>query len=430
MGEFAYRVKDARGRTRTGKITAASAADAKSALAKKRLRVLSVKASGGGGAAGGGNRPDGTSDVGGLLGKFVFKDKNGHWVVQLGEGSPSTKDLIVFSKQFATMMNSGVPLIQALGILAGQQRVRSFGRALGTVQSLVENGSTLSQAMVTFPKLFDSLYVSMVKAGEASGNLDTIMMKLVTYIEKAAKIKSQVKAALMYPAIVLVVAIAVVSGLLLFVVPTFAKQYEGSGKELPSLTQIVVDFSNFLANYWYLVFGGAGLVIFGLGQWYKTPKGRGVFDAVILKAPVFGPLMRKIAVGRFCSTMAAMLTSGVNLLEALSICAASSGNQTIEAFVLNVRGHIEQGSKFSDPLGQGGLFPDMVVSMVAVGETTGALDDMLVKVAEFYEDEVDLAVKTMLGLIEPIMIVGLGSIIGFVVLAMYLPVFDMAGTMG
>lgn len=424
MGEFAYRAKDARGRVRTGKIQAASVAEAKSALTKQRLKQVSIKAAGGGK---GGNQSE---DLGGILGQFIYKDKNGNWNVQIGEPKASTKDLIVFSKQFSTMISSGVPLIQALGILANQQNVRSFGRALRQVQQLVENGSTLSQSMLSFPDLFDSLYVSMVKAGEASGNLDTIMMKLVTYIEKAAKIKSQVKAALMYPAIVLIVAIGVVSGLLLFVVPTFARQYEGSGKELPGLTQIVVDLSNFLANYWYLIFGIGALVVAGSGKWFRTPGGRAVFDKYILKSPLFGPLMRKIAVGRFCSTMATMLTSGVNLLEALTICAASSGNKTIETFVLRVRGSIEQGSKFSDPLSEGGLFPEMVVSMVAVGETTGALDDMLVKVSEFYEDEVDLAVKTMLGLIEPIMIVGLGGIIGFVVLAMYLPVFDMAGTIG
>lgn len=420
MPEFVYKGKDARGKFRSGRISAPSTAAAKTALAKQRLRAVTVRAV----AANGGG------DDGGFLSKFLYKDKKGNWNIQLGEPKASTKDLIVFSKQFSTMIGSGVPLIQALGILASQQRIRSFGRLIERVRTQVENGATLSQALGMYPDQFDSLYVSMVKAGEASGNIDTIMQQLVIYIEKAAKIKSQVKSALTYPAIVGVVAAAVVSGLLLFVVPTFAQQYEGSDKKLPALTQTVIDFSNLLSNYWYIIFGGLFCAGIGLGKYFSTKRGRAVFDRYILKTPGFGDLMRKIAVGRFCSTMSTMLTSGVNLLEALSICAASAGNKTIEDFVINVRSSIEQGSKFSDPLSQGGLFPDMVVSMVAVGEATGALDEMLTKVSEFYEDEVDLAVKTLLGLIEPIMIVFLGVVIGFVVLAMYLPVFDMASTVG
>jgi type IV pilus assembly protein PilC len=270
----------------------------------------------------------------------------------------------------------------------------------------------------------------MVRAGEASGNLDGILLKLTVYIEKSAKIKSQVKAAMFYPAMVVFVAIAVITALLLFVVPTFAKQYEDSKKELPGLTAAVVGVSNYVADQWYVIFGVAFAVVFAFRQWVRTEKGRGWFDMILLKAPGFGQLFRKLAVGRFCNTMSTMLTSGVNLLEALTICAAASGNQVIERFVLGVRGRIEQGAKFSEPLADGGLFPPMVISMVAVGEATGALDDMLVKVSEFYEDEVDLAVKTLLSMIEPIMIVTIGGIVGVIVIAMYLPVFDMGNLVG
>lgn len=423
MAEYKYKAKDPRGKVKTGTVSAQSKAQAKAAIVKMRLRPLTVKAT----------KLDSdpnAKEEGRYLGGIIYKDDKGRWQLGMGDAKPTTKDLIIFTKQFATMINSGVPLIQALGILASQQRVRSFGRTLDKVRFAVENGATLSESLEAYPKLFDNLYVAMVRAGEASGNLDTILMKLTTYIEKAAKIKSQVKSAMFYPCIVVVVAVAVVSALLIFVVPTFAKQYQDSGKELPGLTQAVLDASNLLVEYWYYGLGGIVVGVFGLAQWLKTEKGRAIFDAGILKAPGFGQLFRKIAVGRFCSTMSTMLTSGVNLLEALSICAASSGNKTIEGFVLNVRSKIEQGAKFSDPLSEGGIFPPMVVSMVAVGETTGALDEMLTKVSEFYEDEVDLAVKTLLSMIEPVMIVVIGGIVGTIVIAMYLPVFDMANLVG
>jgi type IV pilus assembly protein PilC len=422
MAEFAYKAKDARGKMKTGKVSAASKSQARSQLVKMRLKPVMIKAT----------KLDAPTDRGEAKGlaKYLYKDEKGRWQLSLGEAKPSAKDLIVFTKQFATMLTSGVPLIQALGILAEQQRVRSFGRIVERVRFAVENGATLSDALEAYPDIFDTLYVSMVRAGEASGNLDTILMKLVVYIEKAAKIKAQVKSAMMYPSIVVIVAIVVVSGLLLFVVPTFAEQYKDQGKELPELTNFVIGTSDFLATNWYIIFGAMFVAFVGVKMYIKTEPGRAWFDKWILMAPGIGELLRKIAVGRFCNTMATMLTSGVNLLEALTICAASSGNKTIENFVINVRSRVEQGSKFSDPLGDGDLFPRMVVSMVAVGETTGALDDMLSKVSEFYEDEVDLAVKGLLSMIEPIMIVGIGGIVGFIVIAMYLPVFDMGNLVG
>lgn len=426
MAEFVYRAKDQRGNIRFGKIKAGSKSQARSALVRMRLKPISITAE----KIDSSKVPlnDGSTPI---LGNFIYKDRNGNIQISLGSTEkPTDKDLIIFTKQFSTMITSGVPLMQALGILSKQQRVRSFGQSLEAIRLAVENGSTLSNALEAFPKLFDTLYVAMVRAGEASGKLDTILMKLVVYIEKAAKIRSQVKSAMIYPMLVVVVAITVVSALLIFVVPTFAKQYSDNDKKLPELTQIVVDLSDFMVNYWYVPIGSIFIFYFLIRLYINTDPGRIWWDKTLLILPGFGQLIRKIAVGRFCSTMATMLTSGVNLLEALSICAASAGNKTIEAFVLRVRSGIEQGAKISEPLAEGGLFPPMVVSMVAVGETTGALDQMLVKVSEFYEDEVDLAVKTLLSMIEPVMIVCIGGIVGVIVIAMYLPVFDLGALVG
>ena len=421
MAEFKYKAKDSRGSIKAGSIKAADKAQARSVLVRMRLKPISIVAARL--DASKTQVADGTTPI---IGNFIYKDKDGRIQVGIGGGEKATdKDLIIFTKQFATMIASGVPLIQALGILAKQQRVRSFGQILETIRNEVENGATLSNALEAFPKLFDTLYVAMVRAGEASGKLDTILIKLVSYIEKASKIRSQIKSAMMYPMIVVFVAIAVISALLVFVVPTFAKQYADNDKELPGLTQAVVNVSNFMVESWYIAFAALMVVYFGFKFYIKTDKGRIWWDKTLLVLPGFGQLMKKIAVGRFCSTMSTMLTSGVNLLEALTICAASAGNKIIEKFVLGVRSGIEQGAKISDPLSEGGLFPPMVVSMVAVGETTGALDEMLLKVSEFYEDEVDLAVKTLLSMIEPIMIVVIGGAVGIIVIAMYLPVFDM-----
>ncbi len=419
MPEYKYKVRDASGKYKTGTMSASSKAMVKDRLVRMRLMPILIQAV----------ELD-NSPIKGPFAKFLKRDKNGDLAISFGTKNPTTKDLVVFTKQFATMLTSGVSLVQALGILAGQQRIKDFGEVLEKVRGAVENGATLSEALEAYPKIFDNLYVAMIRAGEASGNLDTIMMKLVTYIEKAAKIKSQVKSAMMYPLIVLVVAVGVVSLLLVFVVPAFAKTFTDGGKKLPDLTQFVIDMSDWLsANIGYILL----IVIVGvmiLNAWKATPAGRVRWDGWMIKSPGIGNLLKKIAVGRFCSTMSTMLVSGVNLLDALTICGQSSGNKTIEAFINGVRASVEQGTKLSDPLGKGGLFPQMVVSMVSVGEATGAMDDMLFKISEFYEDEVDLAIKTLLGMIEPIMIVGIGGVVGFIVIAMYLPIFDMANAAG
>ena len=423
MPEFSYKAKDPAGRIKTGKVSASSKVQAKAIITRMRLRPLLITTTKLDDNGAKNNGDDGTTKI---LGSFVIKDEDGKIQVQLGTTEPSVKDLIIFTKQFATMIGSGVPLVQALGVLAEQQAVRSFGRNLNKIRFAVENGATLSESLEAFPDIFEPLYISLVRAGEASGNLDSILLTLTVYLEKAAKIKSQVKAAMFYPMMIVSVAIIVITVLLVFVVPVFAKQYADSGKQLPFMTMIVVNASNVITTYFIHIALAVGLAIFGARAFVKTPQGRALFDDSLLKMPGFGTLFRKLAVGRFCNTMSTMLTSGLNILDALTICAASSGNMTIETFVLGVRSKIEQGAKFSEPLAEGGLIPSMVVSMVAVGEATGALDDMLVKVSQFYEDEVDIAVKTLLSMIEPIMIVLIGGIVGFIVIAMYLPIFDMA----
>ena len=419
MADFQYKVRDGRGQTREGLLKASSKSAAREQLRRLRYKVISIEQNTDKGIP---KKP--------FINRFIYKDKAGRIQIQLSDPKQTTKDLVIFTKQFSTMINSGVPMIQSLGILGSQQRIASFGEILERIRTMVENGSTLSQSLEAFPAIFDSLYVAMVRAGEVSGSLDAILLKLVSYIEKADKIKSQVKSASYYPMVVVCVAVGVISALLVFVVPTFAKQYADSGRELPGLTQIVINLSDFLVSSWHLIIGALFAFFFMLKKFIGTDKGRIVWDKFMLRLPGLGDLLRKIAVGRFCSTMATMLSSGVNLLEALSICAASAGNKTIETFVLGIRSKIEQGSKLSDPLGEGGIFPPMVVSMVAVGESTGALDEMLIKVSQFYEEEVDLAVKSVLSMIEPILMVVIGGGVGFIVIAMYLPVFDMASLVG
>jgi type IV pilus assembly protein PilC len=328
------------------------------------------------------------------------------------------------------MLSSGVPLVQALGVLVEQQRVRYFGRILGRIRSAVENGATLSESMEPYPSIFTGLYVAMVRAGEASGNLDTILLKLVGYLERTAKVRGQVRAAMYYPAFVVVAAFLVVGALLIYVVPQFAEQYKQSGQELPELTSFVIGISDFLVGYWLFILAAIGCVIMGVRAFVTTRKGKSWIDRVALSAPIFGTLVQKLSIGRFCATLSAMLSSGVNLLEALQICSSTSGNKHVEAVVLRIREAVEQGEKLSVPMSRSTIFPQMVTSMVAVGETTGALDTMLGKVSEFYEEEVDLAVQAILSLIEPALIVVIGGFVGFVVLALYLPVFDMATVVG
>jgi type IV pilus assembly protein PilC len=368
-----------------------------------------------------------TPVFGTALMKWIYRDSNGDVQLSIGNNSPTNKDLIIFTKQFATMLQSGVTLNNSLKLLAGQQQNREFKKTIYFLRNAIESGAKLSDAMEQRPAIFDVLYCSMIRAGEASGGLDRILIQLCGYIERSAKIKTQIKKAMTYPTLVIIVAFGVIAGLLTFVVPAMASNFKDSGKELPALTAAVMGMSDQVINNWVTIV--LFLVALGIGfkVWKSTEKGRYQFDVLSLKFPVIGNVIKKIAVGRFCNTMASMLGSGVNLLEALTICASSSGNLSLEKFILSVRESIEKGGKFSEPLRKGKIFPEMVVSMIMVGEETGKIDDMLAKIAVFYEEEVELAVGAMLSLIEPILLVGIGGIVAVILLAMYLPMFEMAG---
>lgn len=417
MPKYEYRAKNRTGQIKNGEINAVDKNAAKSALANKGLKIMRLTTQDEGANPGGGS----------ALSRLIYKDKSGNIQIRIGSQLPTTRELALFTKQFSLMIENGIPMLQALTMLGEQQRKVDFAEIIAKVNRSIESGSTLTDSLESYPLVFDQLYVAMTKAGEASGRLDVILKQLVVYIEKAAKLKAQVKAAMAYPAIIVVVAIGVVTLLLVFVVPTFAKQFTEGGQELPGLTQFVVDMSDFLVNRWMEIIGGLVSSFFALRWWVKTPSGKSVVDTYILKAPIIGDVMTKIAVGRFCSTMSTMMGSGVAIIEALNICAASSGNVKIEEFVLNVRDEISKGSTFSEPLGQGTLFPKMVVSMVAVGESTGTLDETLRKVTDIYDEEVDTAIAAMMSMIEPLMIVVIGGIVGFIVIAMYLPIFGLAG---
>jgi type IV pilus assembly protein PilC len=343
-------------------------------------------------------------------------------------GSVKAKELAIFTRQFSVMIDAGLPLVQCLEILASQQENKLFQKVLTNTRSQVEGGATLSAAMRGSPKVFDPLYVNMVEAGETGGILDTILQRLSTYIEKNVKLQRAVKSALVYPVGVLTVAGGVITLLLWKVVPIFATLFAGLGVDLPLPTKIVIAMSNFIGSIFGLfILIGLGAGIFGLKVWYATPKGRFVLDSLVLKLPVIGILMRKIAVARFTRTLGTLISSGVPILEGLDITAKTAGNAVVERALQQVRKSLEEGKSLTEPLRDAEVFPGMVTQMIAVGEQTGAMDAMLQKIADFYEEEVDAAVKDLLTALEPIMIVFLGVVVGGVVISMYLPLFSLIG---
>jgi type IV pilus assembly protein PilC len=343
-------------------------------------------------------------------------------------GGVNAKELAIFTRQFSVMIDAGLPLVQCLEILGGQQENKFFQKVLINTRSMVESGSTLSTAMRSSPKVFDGLYVNMVEAGETGGILDIILQRLSTYIEKNVKLQRAVKSALVYPVGVLTVAGGVITLLLWKVVPIFATLFAGLGVTLPLPTKIVMALSNIVGSY----FGLLGLVaiigsVVGLKTWYGNPTGKFVLDTIILKLPVIGMLMKKIAVARFTRTLGTLISSGVPILEGLDITAKTSGNAVVERALLKVRKSLEEGKSLTEPLKECDVFPGMVTQMIAVGEQTGAMDAMLQKIADFYEEEVDAAVKDLLTALEPVMIVFLGLVVGGVVISMYLPLFSLIG---
>jgi len=343
---------------------------------------------------------------------------------KFGGGVPS-KDLAIFTRQFSVMIDAGLPLVQCLEILGSQQENKTFAKVLQQTRMDVEGGASLADAMRKHPKAFDDLYTNMIAAGEAGGILDTILKRLATYIEKNVKLKAQVKGAMVYPVAVISIAAIVITVILWKVIPTFAAMFAGLNAELPLPTRIVIAMSNWLVRLLpFLVVGGVLLVV-AFKRYYATHGGRRMVDGIVLKLPIFGPVMRKLAVARFCRTLSTLISSGVPILDGLEITARTAGNAIIEDAIMVVRKGVESGLTVAQPLKETGVFPPMVIQMIGVGEQTGALDAMLSKIADFYEEEVDQAVANLLTLMEPIMILFLGVTVGGIIVAMYLPLFDL-----
>jgi type IV pilus assembly protein PilC len=402
MPVFIWQGEDRKGTSQKGEIEASNESAVRAQLGRMQIKPTKIK-----------NKP-----------KDLFEN------VSFMQPKVQPSDVVVFARQFATMIDAGLPLIQSLDILYSQQENKTFKKTLKEIKDSVEQGSTLADALGKYPNIFDELFVNMVAAGEVGGILDTILDRLSGYMEKAMKLKKQVKGAMTYPIIVLVIAVLVVGVILVFVIPVFEKMFADFGGALPAPTQIVVGMSNFAKGNIHYMIGAVVVFVFAFKRFYSTEKGRVVVDDMMLKLPVFGTLLRKVAVAKFTRTMGTMISSGVPILEALDIVAKTAGNKTIEAAIYKVRSAITEGRTMADPLSESGVFPSMVCQMVAVGESTGALDSMLGKIADFYDDEVDAAVGNLTAMIEPFMMVFLGVTIGGLVVSMYLPIFKMAGMVG
>jgi type IV pilus assembly protein PilC len=398
MPVFTYRGTNKTGATVQGERTAGTKAEVKATLQREQITVSKLS------------------------------EKGKEFNIPSFGGGVDSKELAIFTRQFSVMIDAGLPLVQCLEILAGQQENITFQKILNGVRGSVEGGATLSASMKQFEKVFDPLYYNMVEAGETGGILDTILQRLSSYIEKNVKLKRAVQSAMIYPAAVLGIAGGVIILLLWKVVPIFTQLFNGLGVDLPLPTRIVIMLSNFVGSiYGFIIaffFAGA---VFALKSWYGTPQGRMAIDTIILKIPLIGPLMRKIAVARFTRTLGTLISSGVPILEGLDITARTSGNAVIERAITQTRKAVEAGRSLVDPLKDTGVFPGMVTQMIGVGEQTGAMDAMLQKIADFYEDEVDAAVKDLLTAMEPIMIVVLGVVVGGIVISMYLPLFSLIG---
>jgi type IV pilus assembly protein PilC len=402
MPTFAYAGRTRGGENVTGERVADNADAAVAALRRDQILVTRIAA---------------TKEKAGAAAATAKKGKLGKKV--------NPKNLAVFVRQFSVMIDAGLPLVQCLEILGNQEEDKNFAETILATRSDVESGASLADAMKKHPKAFDPLFTNMIAAGEAGGILDTILKRLATYIEKAVKLKGQVKSAMVYPVAVIVIAVVVVGVILWKVIPTFAALFAGLGAQLPLPTRIVIALSNFLVNFMPFIILGIGAVGYAFKAYYGTEGGKHKIDGITLKLPVLGLLMRKIAVARFCRTLSTLLSSGVPILDGLDITARTAGNSVIEEAIFQTRKSIERGETISAPLKETRVFPAMVTQMIAVGETTGALDTMLSKIADFYEEEVDTAVAGLLTLLEPIMIAFLGGVVGGIVIAMYLPIFDL-----
>jgi type IV pilus assembly protein PilC len=400
MREYIWRARTLGGEIQSGVVTARHERDVIGQLRRKRLIVMTIR--------------EKSKEV---------------TLPTLGTGV-KRKDLVIFSRQFATMINSGLPLIQCLEILGGQMENKHLAKIVHEVSSDVEAGNTLSDALTKHQRVFSPLFTNMVAAGEAGGILDKVLYRLADYLEKSNNIHRKVKGALIYPAVVMSIAALVTIFLLVFVIPTFAQLFESSGLELPMLTRVTIGMSNFMMHSWYwLLAGFVGLVI-GVRKYYLTDRGEYNIDKLMLKIPSLGELLRKASIARFSRTLGTLLGSGVAILDAMEITATTSGNRVVQEAIMDSRSSIATGDTISEPLGKSSIFPPMVVQMIRVGEETGRLDSMLAKIADFYEEEVDVAVETLTSILEPVLIVGIGFIVGGMVVSMYLPIFRLANAIG
>lgn len=394
MPTFAYTARTTSGELKQATIDAPSRDDAVAQLRRQRLTIVKVDEA-----------------------KSTPKKKMG--------GSVSMRDIVIFTRQFSTMINAGLPLVQALDILAKQTENKTLASVVREVVFDVESGHTVADAMRKHPKAFSDLYTNMVAAGEAGGILDTILNRLAIFMEKNDALVRKVKGAMIYPTVIMCVAALCVVILLWKVIPVFASMFASVGQELPLPTQVVIGLSHFVNSYWWAIIAGGAGTAFAIKQYYGTSKGQLVIDSFLLKVPVLGDVLRKSAVSRFTRTLGTLISSGVSILDGLEITARTSGNRVVQDAVMSSRASIAGGDTIAGPLQKSEVFPPMVISMIAVGEQTGGLDEMLTKIADFYDDEVDAAVSALLSLLEPVMIVFLGVVVGGMIVAMYLPIFDM-----
>jgi type IV pilus assembly protein PilC len=399
MATFTYTARTASGDIQSGQVDVSNREEAVSYLRRNRMVPVRVE------------------------------EKKGGDGITFGTGI-STRDIVIFTRQFATMINSGLPLVQSLDILAKQSENKALRKVIQEILYDVESGQTLADAMGEHPKVFTDLYKNMVAAGEAGGILDTILLRLAVFLEKADALKRKIKGAMIYPAVILTVAAGAVIVLLLFVIPTFQQMFESAGVPLPAPTLFVIMISKLLQAYWYVLAGAIIMGVIMLRQYYKTPGGQLLIDRILLTMPILGPLQRKGSIARFTRTLGTLVSSGVSILDGLESTARTAGNRVIHDAIMESRTSIAGGETISEPLKKSGVFPPMVVQMINVGEQTGGLDEMLTKIADFYDEEVDAAVAALLAAMEPLMIVFLGVVVGGMIIAMYLPIFDMINAVG
>ncbi|RLB31801.1 MAG: type II secretion system F family protein [Deltaproteobacteria bacterium] len=402
MPIFTYVGKSKRGRVLKGEIEAADERIARIQLKRKNIEVTKLKP-----------KP-----------KDIFES------ISFMQPKITKKDLVIFTRQFSTMIDAGLPLVQGLNILSEQMENKTFKGMLKQVTKDVEGGSTLADALNKHPRVFDSLFVNLVAAGEVGGILDTILQRLSAYIEKSEKLKSKVKGALVYPIAVLIIGMLVMAVIMVFVIPVFQEMFSSLGKGLPALTQLVINMSNFTKGNIHFLIGGLIVFIWAFRRYRRTSSGKRVIDIALLKMPIFGELIKKVAVARFTRTLGTMISSGVPILDALEITGKTAGNAVVEEVIFEARTSIAEGQTIADPLSESEIFPGMVTQMISVGESTGALDAMLEKIADFYDDEVDASVSALTALMEPLMMMFLAGALGPIIIAMYLPIFQMASAMG